>query len=129
MKLLIQKRVSDGKELSVEERNLFSVSYKNVVGSLRSSWRTINAISVQELGDQAPFSAEVAADCTKMMEKQIKAVCEEAGDLLTKHLLKNDDPASASSHGKSEQRVFYYKMTGDYYRYICEMNKDEQAKE
>lgn len=129
MKLLIEKRVTAGKELTVEERNLFSVSYKNVVGSLRSSWRTINAINIEELGSQAPFSQDVANDCTKMMEDQIKSVCEEAVDLLINHLLKGDDPEASSSDGKSEQRVFYYKMTGDYYRYICEMNRDEDAKE
>jgi hypothetical protein len=32
------------KELSVEERNLLSVAYKNVVGARRSSWRMVSLI-------------------------------------------------------------------------------------
>lgn len=31
---------------SAEERNLFSVAYKNVVGSRRSAWRQLGAIEV-----------------------------------------------------------------------------------
>lgn len=31
-------------ELTVEERNLLSVAYKNVIGSRRASWRVITSI-------------------------------------------------------------------------------------
>ena len=33
---------TSGTELSVEERNLLSVAYKNAVGSRRASWRTMS---------------------------------------------------------------------------------------
>jgi len=40
----MKKVVQTGQELSVEERNLLSVAYKNTVGSRRSAWRSISAI-------------------------------------------------------------------------------------
>lgn len=39
----------DGSELSVEERNLLSVAYKNTVGSRRAAWRIISSVE-QKLG-------------------------------------------------------------------------------
>ena len=39
------KAVGDeGSELSVEERNLLSVAYKNTVGSRRAAWRIISSV-------------------------------------------------------------------------------------
>ena len=37
-----------GGELSIDERNLLSVAYKNVVGTRRASWRIISSIEQKE---------------------------------------------------------------------------------
>jgi 14-3-3 protein epsilon len=40
----MKKVIQEGKELSVEERNLLSVAYKNSVGSRRTAWRALSQI-------------------------------------------------------------------------------------
>ena len=38
-------------ELTVEERNLLSVAYKNVIGARRASWRIVSAYEAKEDGN------------------------------------------------------------------------------
>ena len=45
-------------ELSVEERNLLSVAYKNVIGARRASWRIISSIEQKE-ESSAPNDAKL----------------------------------------------------------------------
>ena len=41
LKSLVDLRVSNGKDLNEEERNLLSVGFKNIVGTKRASWYII----------------------------------------------------------------------------------------
>ncbi|GJP44757.1 hypothetical protein CLOM_g4153, partial [Closterium sp. NIES-68] len=41
-------KLADSVELSVEERNLLSVAFKNVVGARRASWRIVSSIEQKE---------------------------------------------------------------------------------
>merc|ERR1712139_391416 len=106
-------------ELSVEERNLLSVAYKNAVGSRRAAWRIITSIEQKEKtkgnDDQATFAREY---CRKV-EEELDDICGTILQLLNGNLL---DKASTD-----ESKVFYHKMKADYYRYMAEF-KDGDAK-
>ena len=44
------KKVAEGDwELTVDERNLLSVAYKNVVGARRASWRIVSSVKDKEV--------------------------------------------------------------------------------
>jgi 14-3-3 protein epsilon len=92
-------------DLTVEERNLLSVAYKNVIGARRASWRTLN---VDERKDDA-----LIVEYKRQVEGELETICKDVLDLLENTLVKN-------SLKKDESKVFYLKMTGDYYRYLAE---------
>mmetsp|Transcript_4532 Transcript_4532/g.6327 ORF Transcript_4532/g.6327 Transcript_4532/m.6327 type:complete len:253 (-) Transcript_4532:195-953(-) len=101
-------------DLTVEERNLLSVAYKNVVGALRASWRIISSIEQKEenKGNQSQIS-RIQNYRTKI-ENELSKICQDILDVLDKHLI-----AVAST---GESKVFYYKMKGDYHRYLAEFS-------
>jgi 14-3-3 protein epsilon len=99
-------------ELTVEERNLLSVAYKNVIGARRASWRTLN---MEEKRDEA-----LTTEYRTQVEAEMTAICEDVLKLLEKVL---------EGTQEKEERVFYLKMTGAYYRYLAEFTRDEEALE
>lgn len=52
-------------ELTVEERNLLSVAYKNVIGARRASWRIISSLEQKEEGKAAPDKIMMIKDYRK----------------------------------------------------------------
>ncbi|KAH8927372.1 14-3-3 1 protein [Atractiella rhizophila] len=100
-------------ELSIEERNLLSVAYKNVIGARRASWRIVSSIEAKEEPSNAP-GASVGAikGYREKIEKELEGICEDILEVLDQHLIK-----SAES---GESKVFYHKMKGDYHRYLAE---------
>ncbi|MCQ8005420.1 14-3-3 family protein, partial [Salmonella enterica] len=101
-------------ELTVEERNLLSVAYKNVIGSLRAAWRIVSSIEQKEEGRKNDYHVSLVKDYRSKVETELSAICAGILKLLDSHLI----PSAAAS----ESKVFYMKMKGDYHRYLAEFN-------
>jgi len=103
-------------ELTVEERNLLSVAYKNVIGSRRASWRVIT--SIEQKGD--PERMQIIKDYKQKIEDELVNICNDILGIIEESLIVNST--------SEEAKVFYYKMKGDYHRYLSEFQQDEARK-
>jgi len=115
----MEKVGNAGDELSVEERNLLSVAYKNAVGSRRAAWRIITSVEQKEKSKGNEENAKNAKEYCGKVETELDKICQTILNLLDNKLL-------AKATG-GESAVFYQKMKADYYRYIAEY-KDGDAK-
>jgi len=117
----MKKVAQNNEELSVEERNLLSVAYKNVVGSRRASLRIIASIEQKEESRGKEDRLVKVREYRKKVEKELTDICSEILDVLDKNLI----PSSSTA----ESKVFYYKMKGDYHRYLAESTTGEPRQE
>merc|ERR1711957_1129832 len=117
----MEKVGKSGSDLTVEDRNLLSVAYKNAVGSRRAAWRIISSVEQKEKSKGNEQNAGFAREyCTKV-EGELQKICDTILGLLDKNLI----PKSADG----ESKVFFQKMKADYFRYIAEFqNGDAKTK-
>jgi len=106
--------------MSIDERNLFTLAYKNAVGGRRSAWRLISSMEQREDKSNA-----VHMSCLKeyqlKIEQELKDICNDMLKVLNENLL---DKATGG-----ESQVFVYKLRGDYYRYLAEFLSADERKE
>jgi 14-3-3 protein epsilon len=89
-----------------------SVAYKNVIGARRASWRIISSIEQKEESKGNHDHVAKIKTYREQVEKELTEVCNDILEVLDKHLI----PAADAG----ESKVFYYKMKGDYHRYLAE---------
>ncbi|XP_042374025.1 14-3-3-like protein F isoform X1 [Zingiber officinale] len=100
-------------ELTVEERNLLSAAYKNVIDALRKSLGTISSIE-QSQENQGNSNRLTAIQSFRVrIETEFSSTCGRILDFIETTLI----PKSPSNASK----VLYLKMKGDYYRYLAEV--------
>mmetsp|Transcript_23335 Transcript_23335/g.43340 ORF Transcript_23335/g.43340 Transcript_23335/m.43340 type:complete len:254 (-) Transcript_23335:113-874(-) len=100
-----------GAELSLEERNLLSVSYKNAVGARRQAWRAVTQLELREAA-KGPAIQELIKGYRSKVEAELNKKCHDILEVLSKELIPQATQEQAT--------VFYLKMKGDYYRYLAE---------
>ncbi|KAJ2743662.1 hypothetical protein GGI20_003582 [Coemansia sp. BCRC 34301] len=113
----MKKVAAEKQELSVEERNLLSVAYKNVIGARRASWRIISSIEAKEKSKGNDGHSAIVTKQRQVVEKELSEICKDILKVLDEDLL------ARSTTGES--KVFFLKMKGDYYRYIAEFETAE----
>jgi 14-3-3 protein epsilon len=117
----VGKMVEEGQELSVEERNLLSVAYKNVIGARRASWRIISSIEAKEESKGNTDHVNRIRKYRAVVEEELQKICDSILELLDKYLI----PTSSTG----ESKVFYLKMKGDYHRYLAEFKTGQDREE
>lgn len=116
MRQLVQAK----SDLSVDERNLLSVAYKNANGVQRSAYRILSAIEAKEQERGNSHHVTLIQEYRKYVEGKLGAICTDILGLLDKVLI----PAAT----QAEPQVFFYKMKGDYHRYFAEINTQADQK-
>ena len=93
---------SADQELTVEERNLLSVAYKNVIGARRASWRIVTSIEQKEESKGNGSQVELIKEYRRKIEAELAKICEDILEVLDQHLIKSAETG--------ESKVFYHKM-------------------
>ena len=105
-------------ELNADERNLLSVGFKNLIGSRRTALRNISYVA------QNPKYEHFKEGLDKYRERietELYDHCKSIIGTIKDQIL----PKSK----EDESKAFFYKMIGDYYRYIAESAKGERLTE
>lgn len=104
--------------LTPEERNILNVAYKNPVSSRRKTIaELLNYIQVEQLDKLHPQRVARLINFREQVAQELRDICFDLINLIDQHLI--------PSSNEAEERVYYAKMKGDYYRYICETYDDK----
>ncbi|KAF6762647.1 SGF14A [Ephemerocybe angulata] len=104
--------------LTVEERSLLSIAYKNLTNTLRSSWRIVEAVEAQT-SVHATKNAKRRRELLLVRQQRHKIendlldTCNDIIDLLDRYLLLAAKPGEGSR---------------DYYRYLAEFGPEKDRK-
>jgi len=116
MNMAVSKKSGD--ELTVEDRNLLSVAYKNSVSQLRTAFRTLGYEQGSDLADAAreAYQNKIAGElfaCIADVEEKVV----------------NKFTKGPEAGTQPELLVFMHKMAGDYNRYGAEITEGDQKEQ
>ena len=114
---VINKFIEITPKLSKDEKNILSAGYKNILSDKRASWRLLNSMERKEAKKKSPQVPHIR-EIKSRIESELKKIFDDMHNLVDKYLLPNaEDP---------ESKVFYLRLKGDHYRYLCEISKDKE---
>lgn len=91
-------------QLTIDERNLLSIAYKNITNVLRNSWRIVNNVEKSQASRQVGATKQhiLTRRQRQRIERELTNTCKDIVLLLDRQLL----PAAK----QGEEAVFYSKM-------------------
>ena len=117
----LEEMVKTKKEdLSSDERNLLSIAYKNTISLRRQAIRTLLAYEMKEKKKENSSYLSFIVEYKKRVENELIELCQRIIGNIEKNLL--------TKATDNEAKVFYHKMTADYYRYMAENVEGDQKK-
>ena len=118
MKNFMEEYILKSKDdISIDERNLLSVAYKNLFSNKRHCIRTLLAYEMKEKQNETPEHLQYILDYKKKLEVELVELCASFARFISDNLKGNAVDCEA--------KVFYCKLIGDYYRYIAENIEDD----
>ncbi len=107
-------------KLSMDERNILSAGFKNIIGSKRSSWRLLQNLERKEekKGNSGANNLSGVREVKAKVENEMRKICDDIQNILDKFLVPNSKD--------SETKVFFLKLKGDYYRYRAEFTTGKE---
>jgi len=99
-----------GEELTVEERNLLSVAYKNAVGSRRAAWRIISSVQEKEKSKGNTVNVGFAQQYRSKVETELQDICDKILNILQP--ADNKEAGLIAKSNGGESKVFYQKNVG-----------------
>ena len=106
--------------INEEEKNLLFNSLKSLINFRRESWRTVNALESKEIKNNSNLLPRVT-QLKSTLEEEIKTFVNKGIELIDKKLLKDNI--------SDELKAMYYKIKGDYIRYILELTPKDKEEE
>lgn len=122
MEKAVEIMSEEKQELSASARNSFSLAFKNLVSSRRSSWRVLYA-EKQKIEEKQPEDLHIIDSILCIVEKELLEYCDKVLDIIDKYILPGIEKCSLAHN------VFFLKMKGDYYRYKAEILDGDGEKE
>ena len=111
------------RELTIDERNIFSLSCYNFINEKLNQWKKLKKIIEKEqLKDSDNELIFKYLDLKKILENQINEKCDYIINIIDKFLFQNSET--------NESKITYLKLKGDYYKilsYILNWNAKDEA--
>ena len=111
---LIKRKKDD---LTKDEKNTFYNSFKFIINSKRCAWQSANYMEEKEKFEDRKTMIK---NYKNILENEIYDICKNVITLINNFLMNKTI--------LDESKIFFLKMKGDYYRYLCEFQSLSENK-